>query len=105
MATNVTDWIPDIAPAVPLCPTQTIKQAIVNTCRDFCQQTQLWNNNALTAIDIVDGTADYTLTSLLGNIVAIDAAAVDDTPIVPTTIEELDRHKPYWRQTVSTKPS
>ena len=105
MATNITEWIPRIAPAVPLCPKQVIEEAIINTCRDFCQLTQLWDNNALTAIDIVDGTSDYDLTSASGDIVGIDAVEVDDTPISPTTVEELDRKNSLWRQTVTERSS
>jgi len=105
MATNITEWIPRIAPAVPLCPKQVIEEAIVNICRDFCQKTQLWNNNALTAIDIVDGTADYDLASTSGDIVGITAVEVDDTPINPVTVEELDRKNRLWRQTVTERSS
>ena len=105
MATNITEWIPRIAPAVPLCPNQVIKEAIVNTCRDFCQKTQLWDNNALTAIDVEDGTSDYALTSALGDITGTDAVELDGTPISPTTVEELDRFNPLWRQTVTERSS
>lgn len=105
MATNITEWIPRIAPAVSLCPSQTIKEAVVNTCRDFCQKTHLWDNNALTAIDVVDGTADYALTSALGDIACINAVELDGTPISPTTVEELDRRNRLWRQTVTARSS
>jgi len=105
MATNITEWIPRIAPTVTLCPNQIIKEAVINTCRDFCQKTQLWDNNALTAIDVVDGISDYVLTSALGDIVGTNAAAVDGTPISPTTVEELDRLNTLWRQTVTARSS
>lgn len=102
---NISEWIPRIAPSVALCPNQVIKEAIINTCRDFCQKTQLWGNNALTAIDVVDGTSDYDLTSALGDICGIDAVELDDTPIAPTTVEELDRLNNLWRQTVTSRSS
>lgn len=105
MATDITEWIPRIAPSVPQCPKQIIKEAIVNTCRDFCQLTQLWDNNALTAIDVVDGTADYDLSSELGEIAGIDMVVLDDTPINPTTLEQLDRLNPSWRQTTTSRSS
>lgn len=105
MATNITEWIPKISPAVSLCPNQVIKEAIVNTCRNFCQKTQLWDNNALTAIDVKDGTADYALTSALGDIAGIDAVELDGTPISPATVEELDRLNTLWRQTVTARSS
>ena len=105
MATNITSWIPDVSPAAPGCPNQVLKSSILEICRDFCKHTQLWNNQALTAIDIVALTADYTLSSLLGDIAFIDAVLVDSNPIWPTTIEELNALFRYWRSTTETRPS
>ena len=105
MATAITEWIPKIATAAPLCPMQTLKEMIIETCRDFCHQTQLWNNNALTAIDIVDETADYDLASLSGDIVTVDAVQVNGKTATYTTIEELDRLLPYWRDQEAVDPA
>lgn len=103
MAENITSWTQKVAAAVPLCPDPVIERAVLETCRDFCKETLLWDENQLTAIDIVSGTHTYTLTSSDGDIVDVDYARVDDVPITPISINEINRRRVQWRDSTSTR--
>jgi len=101
MATNLTEWIPHVT--IPLCPDPVVERAVLDTCRDFCEHTLLWDEQALTAIDIVDGTHTYTLSSDDGDIVMVDSVVVDDVPIYPTSVNEMNRMCKTWRALTSTR--
>jgi len=103
MATNVTEWIPYIAGAMPMCPDPVIERAVVDACRDFCQHTLLWDENMLTAINIVDGTHTYTLASTSGDIAGVDYVEVDSVPIFPTSVNEMNKTCVEWRDVVATR--
>ncbi len=100
MATAITSWVKTIG--IPLVPNLAIKDRVIEVCRDFCKHTQLWDNQALTAIDIVSGTADYALTSSDGDIVSIDEVFVDSARIAPTVPEDEDLPS-TWRDTTSSR--
>lgn len=95
MATNITNWVKKVAPHVPKCPDPVIEEYVIDTLRDFCHFTRLWDDNELTAIDIVDGTHTYALTSASGDIVSIDHAEVEDVPIRPISLDELNKPRVY----------
>ncbi len=111
MATNITNWTPKVAPFVPFCPDPVIEEYIIDVLRDFCHFTRLWDDNELTAIDIVDGTHTYTLSSSSGDIVCVDAAEIEDVPIRPVSMNELTKSyvygrvwsHTYWRQLEATR--
>lgn len=106
MATNITDWVKKIAPYVPFCPDPVIEEYIIDILRDFCHFTRIWDDNELTAINIEDEVHTYTLSSSDGDIVSVDHAQVDDVPIRPVSLDELNKpqihgriwQSTYWRQ-------
>jgi len=105
MATNITKWTPKIAPYVPFCPDPVIEEYIIDTLRDFCQFTRLWDENELTAIDIVEDTATYALTSASGDIVCVDYVEVDGVPIHPVSVDELNKRGVLWRDLDASRSS
>lgn len=104
MSTAITSWLPRIQPQVPGCPNPVIKKYLIDVLRDFCEETQLWENNELTAISLVADQADYALSSLSGDIVAIDSAEIDEVPIKPITLFELNSQFHNWRHTTTRRP-
>lgn len=104
MSTAITSWLPRIQPQVPGCPNPVIKKYLIDVLRDFCEETQLWENNQLTAISLVADQADYALSSLSGDIVAIDSAEIDEVPIRPITLFELNSQIQNWRHTTTRRP-
>jgi len=103
VAENITSWLPLIP--IPMVPTQAKKEAIINGCRDFCQHAHLWDNQAITAINVVDGTHTYTLASADGDICVIDYVQVDGAPINPVSINELNKKATDWKALTSPRSS
>lgn len=110
MATAISSWRGDIAANISICPNPTIDTNVLETIREFCTGTRLWDDNALTAIDIISGTASYSLTSSDGDIVDVDRVAIvlsngdDSPPLVPRTKDELDIIVPTWRLLTADYP-
>lgn len=61
MATDLTDWSPDILPDIPTVPIVAIISAVRDAAVEFCEKTHLWKVD-LTRISVVADTQDYTLT-------------------------------------------
>ena len=101
MATDIADWVETIG--MPLVPNLAIKDRVIEIARDFCQHTQLWNNVALTAIDVVAATADYDLASADGDIVGVDTAFYDEVEMNPSSPEDGDLVS-TWRTETEAKP-
>ena len=99
----LTTWINKIAPDVRGCPNPVIKDEVLWTARDFCKETQLLIEE-LTAIDVVEDQAEYTLAPTGGEIVAIDHVEFDEVRILPVTIEYMDKTFSQWRTTTTTTP-
>lgn len=110
MATAISSWRDDIAANVSVCPNPTIDSNVLETIREFCVDTRLWDDNALTAIDIVSGTASYSITSAAGDIVVVDRVAIldssgnDTPPLSPRTKDELDIIDRLWRTKTADYP-
>lgn len=71
---NLTAWSPEILTDVMGVPIPALKLAVRNACIEFCERTLLWTYT-LTAIDVEEDTADYTLTvpvSLYAEIICTD---------------------------------
>lgn len=104
MATSLNEWIPDIAPEVPMCPNQVIKKETLEICRDLCENTLLWDGNELAAINIVADTPEYALVSASGDIVSIDSVEIDGVPITGKTENELNNSGIAWRDETENPP-
>jgi hypothetical protein len=104
MSVALTQWYRNISPQLSGCPNPVIKTYLIDVLRDFCEQTQLWGNNQLDAIDIVADTPEYALSSASGDIVAIDHAEVDGQPIHPESIKSLNELHIDWRQITTRRP-
>ena len=61
MATDIMEFMPQIAPAVITCPTATIRDQIIESVRRFCWRTGLWKER-LQRQDVVADQAEYDLT-------------------------------------------
>lgn len=105
MTVAISSWLQDIAAQVPGCPNPVITRTLIKVLRDFCQHTLLWDDNLLTPIDIVADTADYTLTSEDGDIVHIDSAELDGSPLTPISKAMLNRLERDWRDNTQTRPT
>jgi len=100
MATTYSSWLQDVSVAVPGAPKDIVTDSIKDSIRDFCQSTLLWVKQ-LDAINIVAGTATYTLTApaaAQASVVNIDRAEFEGSPMGPESMDVLDRSTEAWRQ-------
>ncbi len=88
---------------LPRCPQPVVRSQLLEVCRDFCQRTRLWTEQ-LTAIDVVSGTARYSLSSDNGEVWGVQRAELDETPLDWTDIEAKDRDETTWRTDTADDP-
>lgn len=67
----VDNWLTHIWPNVPYCPNPTIREAILDACREFLRETELWTVEA-EPIDIIAGEPEYWLITYSGDLVSLD---------------------------------
>jgi hypothetical protein len=60
LQTTFSGLLPLLVPDLPNCPKQVILQYARQAARDFCIETEAWQEE-LAPIDLVDETVDYTL--------------------------------------------
>lgn len=76
--------------------------AILRAAREICRATSLWRA-ALTAIDVVQGQAEYTLTPPAdGHIVRIPALLYNNVLLRGMTEDRLSRFSDNWRNASGT---
>jgi hypothetical protein len=95
MSKALTLWIPLLAD-LKFCPNPLIKSEVLKACREFCEITRIWSE-ALTAINVVAGTAAYSLASTAGEVVAVERAEISGEAIWPTAASKLDQESSTWR--------
>jgi len=96
MSKNLSEWVTGLGASLPLCPDPLVERTVLDVCRDFCARSRLWHEQ-LTAIDIVSGTEEYTLSSSNGDVASIRRAEVSESAINPTSEIKLDRESDTWR--------
>lgn len=116
MATNLTDWSPDIMPDIPILPIPALKKAIRDAAIDFCKRTLLWLYT-LDRIDVVANTQVFDLdipAGECGEIISIDDVkykedgADDDhfKTLDPISENQMDLHNSgSWKFITSTAPT
>jgi len=117
MATDLTDWSPEILPDIPSAPVPAIKIAIRRAAIDFCRKTLLWTYD-LERIDVVATEQSYALTvpaDQYGRIISVDSVKYkqdgkDDDQfafIDPISENQKDLEDPSgaWRYTTGPMPS
>lgn len=102
---NISSWLQGVSDRVPGAQKLDVDAAVRSVIREFCTKTLLWVKQ-LTAIDIIDGTASYTLTAATDQaIVTVERVEVNGLYVPPTSMDVLDREIPSWRDEESSQPS
>lgn len=96
-----TDWFDYVLPDVPgvanRLATQKIREAVI----EFCRRTLLYKHNPA-AINIVGGTAAYTVTPPAGTVVSdFTHVLVNGKQVDPQTPAWLDQNVTNWRTTAT----
>jgi hypothetical protein len=95
VSTNLNTLYTLTMPELPGVPAILLDDIITEIVRDFCTQTQCWQED-LTAIDVVADQADYTLTAPANTeIITPTYVKLNDTEIFPGD-EEDDDTNTYW---------
>ncbi|MCP4569103.1 MAG: hypothetical protein GY841_16130 [FCB group bacterium] len=102
MATNISEWYRKIG--IADVPYPVMKEALIETLRDFCRETGLWTV-AITAISLVDGTSEYALTATQGDIAGVDHVELNNNPLDPTSVEYLNENRYGWRGEGESEPT
>jgi hypothetical protein len=88
---NVSSFRDEIRQDLPGCPDVAIDRGVLRACSRFCDKTLMWQYE-LTAIDIVDGTYEYTLTPPANSlIVSLVWVKDDSSKVKPKSESWLDQ--------------
>ena len=96
MATVSVDlFVPEIAPSVLGCPEPLIKEAIVASVRDFCEQSQFWRERP-SAVTVTDASFPYSIPAPAhGEFNRVLSLHCGTAKLVPTSYDDLDA-VPEW---------
>lgn len=110
MATDIMEFVPNIAAAVDMCPTAIIREKIIETVRKFCWETGLWVER-LEAQDVVAAQAEYDLTdnsillydgstvlNTVAEIVMLQHIELQQIDLETTSERYLEENERGWRQ-------
>lgn len=94
---NISSWLNDVSGKIPGATKDDIDSVVLSTIRHFCSKTQLYTRQ-LTAINIVIGIVDYTLTPPVNTaIVGIERVEINGVPTQAVSKDFLDRSLDAWR--------
>lgn len=107
----ISNWYTHIWPDVPMCPNPKIKEALIDTCRTFLRETELWTEQ-LELLNINSDQAEYEMESTLGEVVSLDHFSLDDgsgtfyrkAPISEIAIDENPEERDDWRSQTQEDP-
>ena len=114
MAVPILDFLPGVAPAVPLCPTKIILDNIREGARLFCENSKIWIKQ-LEPISQVANQELYDLktTQVLGtgtnledlyDMVGIEHVEIDQQSLDPISERYLNSNERGWRRHTQTVP-
>ena len=104
---SIDAWFDEVVPSAQLCPNPVIRSKILDTCRHFCRETELWEVEHL-AIDVVAGEPLYPLSISGVDIVGGERAEYDGKPLDAVSAQALDadeREREYWRTKTTEIPT
>lgn len=107
MTVPLESWFSDVLPLVPGCPMMVAKKAIVDSLREFCSRTQVWEHS-VAPFPVVKGVADYRLmipkdTEIAGFLSVYHKGR--PRPLTLRSTRELDDQFPEWRTTTGLPSS
>jgi len=90
-------FIPQVSPFAPGCPEEVAKEAILNACIKFCEESWILRED-IPAGNIVAGIDDYTISPQVGReVVSVISFLYNEVELARKTEEELDREDYGWR--------
>lgn len=104
---SVDAWFDEVKPAAQLCPNPILRKHILNTCRDFCRRTELWEADHL-PIDVVAAEPNYPLAISGVDLVGAERVEYDGNPLDAVSAQALDadeREREYWRTKTTEIPT
>ena len=92
-----------ILPEVNGVATGVVDHVLRQVCIDFCEKTRI-HLSLVDPIDVVAGTAEYTLTSLVSGTepYMVNAAWHDELPLRMAPLDSLNSFAEYWPDTDGT---
>lgn len=116
MATDIMQFLPNVAPSADMCPTAMIREFIIETIRRFCEETGLWVER-LQAISVVADQATYDLKAdtvllydgvtqlnTIADISLLEHVELSNIDLETTSVRYLDENERGWRQHEESRP-
>lgn len=102
---NISNWLAAVSSRVPGASKTEVDSAVITIIREFCDKTLLYVKK-LTAINVVVGVREYTLTAPTDcSIVGVDHATLNDMPISATSMDLLNRSPEPWMTQQASEPN
>ncbi|WP_331373766.1 phage adaptor protein [Sinorhizobium chiapasense] len=98
--TDIDDFLPQVLLHAPNCSDIVAYRFIREAAREFCDRTQAWRESESMTVIAPDGEAVSTVSD--AEIILIQRAELDGTPLKPQTVAWLDDNEPGWETTTDT---
>lgn len=101
---KIEDFYRYVVVECPGAPDELLRQAIVQTAKDFCSRTHAWNE-IQDPIDLVSDEADYDLEFQAGaSPITVDKLWCGGRQLTAVTMAQIGNTLPDWRTATSTAP-
>lgn len=101
---NIEDLYPYITPELPDCPSEMLRQALVQTAIDLCKETLVWNEIA-DAVKLSDGLDEYDIDYPSGaRPLTAPTVWLGPHQLVAISMEQLSVYLPDWQTSRSNEP-
>lgn len=90
------DFFPHVMPSAPGCPEPTAIHALRQSAIEFCYRTRLWRSDD--EFQVSPGESDIVCVPADAQLLEIEHATFNGVPLTQTSINELDREWPRWRE-------
>lgn len=108
MAATILQFLPGVAPSVPLCPTKIIKDNIIESMRIFCEKSKIWikqlepisqvAQQRAYDLDTVNELVSGSPINTLYDIVSADHVEIDQQSLDPISERYLNHNERGWRR-------
>jgi len=91
---DIDDILPYAMPYAPRAPEPLVLRSIRDAARQLCSAARFWREDDSFTIAKPESVGLCTISDAL--IIGIEAAALDEFPLLPKTVGWLDRNEPGW---------
>jgi len=94
---DIEELLSRVMEVAPACPEPTAIRHLRDAAIEFCRRTRIWRSSDSWAVTVTD-TCEVVAVPAEATLFEITHASVNETDLVPRTLDWLDKNEPGWRE-------